>query len=170
MSAFIVGHDHIDAILTVASRGAYGFHPGDTRGKVSWWRNDPEEVSWQELEERAIRPGATDEELTEIGRMLLTENQASVSYRYPEDSPGELPGTIGEAAANYRFHPVFELDTRPETGFGLIACLRYQSCEHPGWKRSEAFRFCEAFEAAMILRLPGMETAPWEWQRKGTAV
>ena len=163
MSAYVVGFDHVDAMLTVAREGAAGFGPGAAaRGEVTWWRNDPEVVGWADLEEGRIRVTAEDEELTAIGRMLLEENERSVAYRYPDE-----PAMVGWVADGYRFRRVAGLEADSVTGFGLVACLRYQSCEHPEWKRSEAYRFCEGFERAMISRLPGMDSAPWHYERGG---
>ena len=100
--------------------------------------------------------------------MLLEECERSVAYRYPDDSPEDLPG-YGDRAASYNYRPVLELEPDPVVGLSLIACLRYQSCEHPGWSQSEAYRFCEGFEAAMIRRLPGYNEAPWHYVREGVA-
>jgi hypothetical protein len=163
MSAYVVGFDHVDAMLTIARRGAAGggWGQGGLRD-VEWWRNDPEAVDWRQLEKGRITVTAGEEELTAIGRMLLEENERSVAYRYPDD-----PAEVGAIAASYRFRTVAGLEADSITGFGLVACLRYQSCEHPEWKRSEAFRFCEGFERAMIRRLPGMDSAPWHYERGG---
>lgn len=47
--------------------------------------------------------------------------------------------------------------------------LEYQSCEHPGWRESEAARFCDALRSHLIARLPGMDEAPWEWTAEKVA-
>jgi hypothetical protein len=43
-----------------------------------------------------------------------------------------------------------------------ISCYEYQSCEHPGWRKSEAHAFCEALRDMAIGCLPGYDDAPWE--------
>ena len=47
-------------------------------------------------------------------------------------------------------------------GLKALACLRYQSCEHPAWEASEAATFCQQLQAALIAGLPGYEDAAWE--------
>jgi hypothetical protein len=138
MSAFLVGKPHIDALVTLALHGPSDRgprYPGD---------------GWS-LANRC-QPDA-------LGRLLWRENLASVRYRYAQDgcaSDDDLAGyTYTYAAA-----------TRPPLtavqGLKALACLRYQSCEHPAWEASEAHAFCQQLQAALIAGLPGYEDAAWE--------
>lgn len=64
----------------------------------------------------------------EIGSILLGTNYDSVNYRYGEfDEPRPYKFTKRECDEG--------------TAVGCIACLEYQSCEHPGWRTSDAFLF-----------------------------
>ncbi len=71
-----------------------------------------------------------------------------MNYRYAQ-AEGEEP---------YEFSP---LPGVPDTVVVLkaIACYEYQSREHPGWKTSEAKRFCDALAAHTLRHLPGWEKA-----------
>jgi len=42
-----------------------------------------------------------------------------------------------------------------------LHCYEYQSCEHPGWRTSQAHSFCRALERRLIGELPGYDDAPW---------
>lgn len=92
----------------------------------------------------------------QVGEMLHAENVKSMNYRCHEAT---RPGfTICEWAA---FHPF------PQAQILKAAhCLRYQSCEHPGWERSPARQLLDeilgqyADESAD--HLPGYDEAQWE--------
>lgn len=68
MSAFIVSHDHIDALLTFAKLHRVAYYvpqsicnkPGGTRVTID------------------------DDTVSEVGRILLDENERSVRHRYPD--------------------------------------------------------------------------------------
>lgn len=149
MSAFIVSHDHIDALLTFASQkhqfGAVSYYVKETGACVT----------------------ITEENATEIGRILLTENERSVRHRYPSDKAGELPGTIGEDAAGYTFKawPI----NSPLTAVSILkgcSCFDYQACEHDGYEDSLAFEIVNTIRKRAISRLPGYDNAPgWEFDR-----
>lgn len=147
MSAFIVSHDHIDAIVTYAAFS-----------RVSFW--NPEAKTRTEI---------TMTNAEEIGRMLLHENERSVRGRYPDDGPGELPGTVGEDAATYRFR-VWQRPLKPVEVIKAVKCLEYQSCEHRGWESSLAWRICQSVKDHAINRLPGYDDAAWEINRARQSV
>ena len=137
MSAFIVGHAHIDALLTYAVAKRLYFY-------------DPEAA-----EARHITAQTADE----IGRILLLENERSVAYRYP--GTNDLPGTIGEEANAYAFHYF----TGPMSALQAIKaarCLDYQSCEHPEWEASLAKRIVDAIIVTAVADLPGYDKTAWE--------
>lgn len=83
---------------------------------------------------------AVPEKADEIGRSLWLECLASLQYCYPADVSGDRPGydDSDEAIGEYEFEP---MDGRmdPELVLNAIRSLQYQSCEHPGWKTSEAY-------------------------------
>lgn len=149
MSAFIVSHDHIDALLTFASeRHRYG--------AVSYY-----------VKETGARVVITEENATEIGRILITENERSVYARYSDCGPGNAPGTIGQDAANYTFKrwPY----SSPLTAVSILkgcSCFDYQACETDDYEDSLAFEIVNTIRKRAISRLPGYDDAPgWEFDR-----
>jgi hypothetical protein len=146
MSAFIVSHDHIDAVVTYA-----------VQTRISFW--NPEANKRIEI---------TRTTAEEIGRILLHENETSVRYRYNETNPGELPGTIGENAETYAYRPFFRAGGSLTViqAIKAVGCLEYQSCEHHEWEDSLAWRICDAIKSAAIHRLPGYDNAGWHINRE----
>jgi len=148
MSAWIVTTRHIDALVHAATRsGRHG------RGPLhfTYAPNAPEECE-------RITVVCTD--TNETGRMLLGENITSVSFRYPNDTLDELPGQQRNTTVDaYRYHDpgVFS----PVVILKAIDCYEYQSCEHPGWRYSQAYAFCDALRSRLIGELPGYDEAPW---------
>jgi hypothetical protein len=145
MSAFIVGKDHIDLLVTAALHG-----PGDER-TVSPGN------TWQRL----VRFGEADA----LGAMLIGENIASVSYRYGGESLETLPGPLDTAElVTYSWQATPRLPAAAL--LKAISCYEYQSCEHDAWETSKAKQFCSALRHALISTLPGYSDAPtWEYCR-----
>ena len=139
MSAFIVGHAHIDALLTYAVAKRLYFY-------------DPE---------TGVRD-ITAQTADEIGRILLLENERSVAYRYP--GTNDLPGTIGEEANAYAF-TYFAGPMSALQAIKAARCLDYQSCEHPEWEASLAKRIVDAIIVTAVADLPGYDNAAWEIRR-----
>lgn len=144
MSAFIVGKEHINAILLAGL---------SVRCKpFTWYYNE---------EKRQL----TSDNADEIGQMLLDENAASVAHRYPNDSLSQLPGKINsEWLLPFTYHPIVNKMPTTIEAIKLIICLAYQSCEHPDWKTSKAKAFCQALKEILVRQLPGYDEAPWEWE------
>jgi hypothetical protein len=173
VSAFVVSKAHIDALVSVA---VYG--PKDCEGQwrgFNWAKHDPRKVDWSDQAWTQVsRDGLAqlrkaENEITgdELGFILWAENVASVHYRYPGEDVDTLPGTYAadgrhEVSHGYTFSRLGKLPTAVEA-FSLIACLDYQSCEHPEWIDSEAYRILDQLKEALIRHLPGYSAAPWEW-------
>lgn len=103
-------------------------------------------VGWKALE---------IEEADKTGAMLWRENYKSVNYRYQErDRCPKYTLTPFDATS-----PLCK--NLPINVLSCIACLEYQSCEHPGWARSEAKRFLSELRDVAIRQLPGYADAPW---------
>ena len=155
----MVGSTHVDAMVTA---GLVLVRP---YGPLRWAARDLTDEEDERYYQRGEPwgPGITDiygevfRELVEesagrVGAMLLAENRRSVNHRYDEEEWEEPYGF--RRLAGYP-DPIVVLKA--------ISCYRYQSCEHPAWPDSEAFRFCEALESVAIARLPGYDEAPgWE--------
>jgi len=141
MSAFIVGHDHIDALLSFAC------------DLTSYSRID----------------GINTSTATKIGKMLLAENERSVGYRYNEDNPDDMPGTIGQTSRNYKYRyfrlPAEQIKKCVWVLHGC-SCFDYQACETPDYEQSEACKLIDKIRRAAIRALPHYDNAPWEIRRE----
>ena len=184
MSAFMVDKVHLDLLVSVALDGPSGrpVNPGNAWNRPSW-----PDVEFSELESEPFElvgahfrhldrcdiayGGAKGFTPDMLGQMLMSENLASIHYRYPDtiSQPEGTPGPVAQywtepyafASPGYRLTAVEALSA--------LACYEYQSCEHPGWRTSEAFRFCDALRQALIHHLPGMNEAPWGWSERHLA-
>ena len=157
MSAYIVSKAHIDALITAAGSVNYAEHDSG----LSWYVRN------------AAKPGGYDhhelsysdrERASEVGAMLWAENLTSINYRYPDtiEDMSNCPGPVGfglETVDEYTFRPTARLSV--VTVLKAIACYEYQTCEHPTWKDSEAYAFCQELKEKMIRQLPGYDDAPW---------
>lgn len=147
MSAYVVDKAHIDGLVTLASRGPQGVWWEPLR----WWNGRQMQDTYGE--------GRDDE----IGAMLLAENVRSVSARYPRDALGELPGPRPAYwLVRYVWSPGRYRPTAIEA-LKAIACYEYQSCETDDWEQTEAWRFCQALQGAIVSRMPGWDEAAWGW-------
>jgi hypothetical protein len=153
MSAYIVDVAHIDALVTAAAIRS------QISGPVSYWHDD----------EHHSGPVTRDDK-TALGKMLMAENEKSIMYRYPDtQSDGQplhdrMPGPAGYDGADYYQYPDTLLDPLdPVSLIKMIHCYEYQSCEHPGWKTSRAKAFCDALLHRQMQRLPGYDSAPWNY-------
>jgi len=143
MSAFVVSHSHIDLLVETAM-----FGPAGTRRNwhtFTYYHRTPNEPDLSAGRERTIRPGDYAA-ANRLGQLLLNENVSSVNYRYPGDP--ELP-----ADESYQCRTTARL-----SAVDVLMALdgyEYQSCEHPGWRTSEAHSFTDALRRALIGHLPG---------------
>ncbi len=145
MSAFVVGKEHINAMLIAAVSVRYG---------MSWVHNG----EYHKL---------SHDMLDRVGQMLLDENVASVLYRYEDCTIAKLPGkTNAEWLIPFAYSPIVRRVPTALEAIKLVSCYTYQSCEHPGWETSEAKAFCDALVANLICQLPGYSEASWQWEDK----
>lgn len=169
MSAYIVSKSHIEAMLRVGLAGPKGrpVNPGNAWHGLSWYAEDPRTVVAGAIDSadyfRRIgeaRRSLDHETVQRVGTMLTLANVASVSARYPDDKPDELPGPT----SHYWTEPIrFDVhNARSLTAVeGLVALngYEYQSCETDDWRDSEAHAFIEALRSALIHALPGYSEA-----------
>jgi hypothetical protein len=177
MSAFVVGKEHIDAIVSAGLRLGRPAHLGWLRwmwpavtdadrqecyaAGQPW---GPRAVELYEARKHELAPDSADR----VGAMLWAENVRSVAFRYdePEDAQ-DLPGPIFFGVldvAEYRHRSSDRIGCVLDAVGTLKAldCLEYQSCEHPGWEASEARAFVEALRRRAIACLPGYDQASWD--------
>lgn len=170
MSAWIVSREHIDLLVSFGASGYRARYAGDGRG-ASWVVEDPAETPWPQWTYRDIRhPVEVDgEHLSGVdfaGRLLWTENVKSIHYRYPDtledggDYPGPVDFSAGEAMGYTHTAHAYRLT--PLEAIHACDCLDYQSCEHPEWRTSEAYRCLQAIRELAIASLEG-DQGPWGW-------
>ena len=155
MSAFIVGTDHIDFLVSAACRYEITYYSGRSKSA------NP--IDWKRV--RVDHANAD-----EIGSMLMGENLASISHlAYAPEIAQAMLQRQQAAIAGYRMRSV-AIGVPGQTAaldvLKAAACLRYQSCEHPGWEGSDAEQFLAVLEARAINLLPGYSSAQWEWSRE----
>jgi hypothetical protein len=149
MSAWIVSREHVRFLVEAAFEVP---RMGSMRhgSPLTWYHNG-----------RRCELGFERERHAEVGQMLWTENVKSVAFRYPDDRfKGCLPGPIGEDYL-YQEHKTIHAALSLVAVLKAIDCYEYQSCEHDGWKVSEAHAFCTALRHAVCAALPGYDDAPW---------
>lgn len=141
MSAWLVSKYHIDKIVSTA-------------------------LAWT--------PGMTFEDATLLGRTLWTENLKSVAYRYPDDGDGERRGPNGltdKEITGYVYQLPEDEPLSPDEMLKALDCLDYQSCKHPGWKRSEARKMLLALHRNAKARgatdtSAAYDKAPWRFDER----
>lgn len=156
MSAFVVSKRHIDALVTAGlslpqNYGPMGWTIPAPPAEAAYQRGaawGPAAQSEYEAHHRTLR--RTD--AGRVGAMLWAENERSVNHRYDEEG-------IEEPYVYQRYKGAPDLS--PTVVLKLISCYEYQSCEHPEWKQSEAFAFCQSLRKAVIGELAGYDAAPW---------
>jgi hypothetical protein len=152
MSAFVVSHDHIDALLSFAKdkrmKDQFGYYIQPSKAELFDW--------------------------TDIGRVLLAENERSVCHRYPDCGPGNMPGKIGEDASGYTFRyfePFVHMGHMKRCVWVIknCDCFDYQACETDDYRQTVAHRIIAAIRSRAINGLPDYETAPWGIDRNRSA-
>lgn len=139
MSAYVVPHAHIEALVRVAVEGPIG-----ARGDWSFYWTD------------STKPGGyvfvDPEHGDEIGRLLLAENIRSVIYRYDDEPDEHEPASAYSFA--YRGRQLTALEA-------LVAIhgYEYQACEHPEWESSKARALCADLKSSLIRLVPGYDEA-----------
>jgi hypothetical protein len=154
VSAWIVSKTHIDYLLSaVMSQHHAPQHQGDG------WRPATIGDYPDTLE---IRPEHADG----IGQTLADECVKSVGYRYAgsdwNKSSDDLPGwTLPE---EYHFQLV-EVES-PWHALKALSSYSYQSCEHPEWRQSQAYRIVEGIQQYLWNQLKRRsdqyQDGPWD--------
>lgn len=147
MSAFFVGTDHVNAMLSYVNALV----------RQSSMPMPPDGAHQKDTGDVAA--------LTEIGKALLSENIKSLQARYPSDWQEMVDSDVNAFA--FDFDSAFVYDRRnPHTDvIGLCECYEYQSCEHDGWSDSFGKHFSEWLVRQAIRKLPGSENTPWHYER-----
>lgn len=163
MSAFIVGKPHIDALVHAAAAHRVGEH----HSGMSWYHFTVTDDQGWPADMRRYEVGYSDQESQdECGRMLWAENLRSIEYRYPDTIDNQMypgpGGFLGWPDVEQYTCKGLRQAPDPVAILKAIECYEYQSCEHPGWRTSNAQAFCENLRRKMIVALPGYREADWE--------
>ncbi len=142
MSAFFLPKTHIDLLVSAA---------------IEWklWARLPHAGAPGLVAMAAEHAGA-------MGRMLWSENAASVRHRYDLSPDGEESVAYAELVAGYRWTRWVEAN--PAAVVGFVRCYDYQSCERAGWRASDARDFTARLMAEAAERLAKStlgEGYPW---------
>jgi hypothetical protein len=140
MSAFVVSHSTVAAIVTYAQRRLWSCVPPPPHNAIG-------------------TVNIRDIDLDRIGQALLAENYKSVNYRYRRNDPviryRHVPTCVGAVSTEM---------TRMLTALDIVKiahCIEYQSCEHPEWEMSWARDFLRRVVDTAVHELPGYDDAPW---------
>lgn len=134
MSAFMVSRSHIDYLVRAAdSRRITGRHNQfQFRNRSGVW------VTLRHGHE--IEGYEPDIGMSALGQLWWDENRSSIEHRYPDtrEDFSNAPGPVGEDF-RYQYGERFtRTEITPAQVIRACDCLDYQSCEHPGWKDSDA--------------------------------
>ena len=155
MSAFVVDNSHIDFMLSAGM--------ARPRNVLRWYDVDPAQemdedcyqegnwigpgaLKWHQAHARELREDTADR----VGQMLLVENRLSVNHRYAE----------GEIEEFYTFREV-QGPFDPKRVINACRGYTYQTCEHPGWWKSEARQFVDALQTYQVTKLIGDSGDGW---------
>lgn len=179
MSAYVVSKKHVDLLVRAAIH--YGKNGGGG-SRMQWWEVDEsgDYAGWRYLDEHADGTDPQRVTASQLGQLLVSENVRSVSYRYSEPGrvyyygaeeassmddldadAGELPGPSDPYYAGPYVYSDPGRVLSPGAVFKAIDGLDYQSCEHDGWRASEAFAFLESLRQVVCRAVDGYEAAPW---------
>lgn len=136
MSAFIVGDDHVNALVTYAMLKRVSYYHDGKRFKI------------------------VSDNAEEVGRILMDENVRSVAYRYC----GRIDDDAKNSGAAYRFR-LFPPNTPALYILKGCHCFAYQASETDDWETTRAHSIIAAIEAQAMYDLPGYDDAPWEITR-----
>ncbi len=158
MSAFMVSKTHIDLMVRLAIWGPSGV---EVRPDKAWYRPYFGNPS------RKAEP----ETANELGEIFVKENLSSIHYRYPDtiENPDATPGPIEQYWLTEYEYDDPQIDLTIVEDFCLLDCYEYQSCEHPEWRDSEAFKLVDSIRGSLIHRLPGYDQVPWSFDRDDLA-
>lgn len=163
MSAFVVSKTHVDLIVRAAEH--YG-RQGYQGARMQWWQVDEDGgyAGWRYLD---ANEDSREEyyTLSQLGQILVDENIASVCGRYPDTDPdiGDLPGPLDAYYMGPYVYTDHGYTLSPGEVFKAIDCLDYQSCEHDGWRKSEAHAFLDALRHKVCTAVDGYDEAPWSF-------
>jgi hypothetical protein len=146
MSAFVVSHAHINALVS------YGNGPHDSL-RITLADGSTLKFDYAEDCQRAAT-------------ILLAENYRSVHARYPDtiETPDNTPGPIAEIGQPIVFSYSSYYPRQAVHILSMCACYDYQACETDDYDQSDARKIVDALRHRAISNLDGWDKAPWEFR------
>ena len=144
MSAFIIGEDMLDLLVTA---GVWGV--GDD-ARLRFFHED-QYHTFNKYEDGDA-----------LGQILKTANYESVNYRYKEETPVETYRHMGSDITPFLGGAVISWGQVLQA----VRCYEYQSCEAPTWDGSLAKAICSAITRKVCGRIADEADAEWEWTRE----
>lgn len=169
MSAFVVGTDHIDYLVTavaVAARHPYGL--GAVHGITPEQANHITGMGGGDaLAHSYGTMWHPEQNLAALGRVLLWENIRSVATRYPDDTIEELPGPRPMVTPpQYHYTHVSPVLVHPAQTIRAIECWQYQTSEYDGHDQAPGWQATDLLYKAAVRDLIGdRDDLQWEWDR-----
>lgn len=104
-----------------------------------------------------------DVRIRQVWDLLAAENVKSLNARYPRDPSRGIRG--GAHPYDRTLYQRVLAATQPGPDIARVAkalaCYEYQSCEHDGWKTSDACHLVGFLRAAYLQKVRGYSDAPW---------
>ena len=109
----------------------------------------------------------------DVAASLAEENLLSVDCRYGDRAVRLLPNNADGDGERYvdRCRVAAPLPCSAAEGYAYLSCLNYQSCEHPEWENSDAWRWIQESLKVLVVQmrdelLDGRDV----WEAGGTPV
>jgi hypothetical protein len=145
MSAFIVSHAHINALIS------YG--------------NGPRDHVRAHLADGSVLDFTHNEDLQRAATILLAENYRSIHTRYPDtiENPDGTPGAGDELMEPIVFNFSSYYPRQAVHILKMCQCYDYQACESDDYYESDAAKIVDVIRHRAIRNLDGYDDAPWDW-------
>lgn len=155
MSAWIVSKLHIDVVVQALTQGEIVVdRTADEVGQALWQEN---------LNSIHYRYEDTAETHSDYpGPVSFKGPKTVAAYRYAPPTPGRLK--VAYNHQYYRLAPGEEITL--DALLKVVGCYEYQTCEHPEWEASEAFKWVEVLtdnllRAGATRESEAYNRAPW---------
>lgn len=96
-----------------------------------------------------------------LAKILTNANFESMKYRYPDHDHGDMELYLSRV---YKFSMRDDIGGKDLNVFQFLKflhCLNYQSCEHPDYEKSLAYKFIRIAEEKAIYNSPEYDKAEW---------
>lgn len=179
MSAWVVSKEHIDVLVwALVACGINKAGSEDETGRILWSENRrsvrhlyQRRPTGRQARERwtyAYTPPASSLSLLGGVAWLGVRSESSPMHMHGDQMRSRTAEACAVACDWAQEHGIalhlYSLDTIAHVAKQLD-CYEYQSSEHPGWYRSEAFTLCNRLRRELLNLVPGFgpawHAAPW---------